>query len=195
LDSCYGQNLGFDVPPSTADSISCLLEGQRQLDEWRLHLLPSLGLRIWDSPISAEDLERLDVRSIHQHRFNIVLSMRYNNLRILLYRRRLESFLETFWSTESTTTHDMRLLKQMDLGSVESCIESAVSIISIVHCIAMSSAWRRDLLGAWNYSLYYSKSIRFFLLINFELLLIIASVQRRIGHLWDAYCGFERTPK
>lgn len=93
--------------------------------------------------------------------------MRYNNLRILLYRRRLESFLETFWNTESTTTHDMRLLKQMDLGSVESCIESAVSIISMVHCIAMSSAWRRDLLGAWNYSLYYSKSICFLLLINF----------------------------
>jgi hypothetical protein len=112
--------------------------------------------------MSAEDLERLDAGSIHHHRFNIVLTMRYNNLRILLYRRRLESFLETFWSTESSITNDMRLLKQMDLGSVENCIESAVSIISIVHCIAMSSAWRRDLLGAWNYSLYYSKSICFF---------------------------------
>lgn len=166
LDSCYGQNLGFDAPLSPADSIPYLLEGQRQLDEWRLHLLPSLGLQVWDGPISAEDLERLDEGSIQQHRFNIVLSMRYNNLRILLYRHRLESFLETFWSTESTATHDMRPLRQMDLGSVESCVESAVSIISIVHCVATSSAWRRDLLGAWNYSLYYSTSMCFLLFIK-----------------------------
>lgn len=109
--------------------------------------------------MSAEEVESMDRDSIIHHRFNIVLSVRYNNLRILLHRRRLESFLERFWANESITSHDKRLIQQMDLGSVESCVESATSIISTVHCITRSGGWRRELLGAWNYSLYYSKSL------------------------------------
>lgn len=158
LDSCYGQNLGFEAPFNAAESTSCLLKCQLQLNSWRLQLLPSLGFQVWDGPMEADDVEKMGEDSILKHRFNIVLSMRYNNLKILLHRRRLESFMETSPAAEPITSQDMKLLGQMDLGSVESCIQSAISIISTVHSILTSNAWRRELLGAWNYSLYYSKS-------------------------------------
>lgn len=72
--------------------------------------------------MEADDVEKMGEDSILKHRFNIVLSMRYNNLKILLHRRRLESFMETSPAAEPITSQDMKLLGQMDLGSVESCI-------------------------------------------------------------------------
>lgn len=140
-----------------SDAISRVFDGQHQLDVWRLQLVPSLGFRIWDTPMSPEDVEKMDTDSIICHRFSIVLSVRYNNLRILLHRRHLESLLRSLGSSEDNSSHaDKRLLHQMSLSSVESCVESAISIISTIHCITSSSSWRRELLGAWNYSLYYS---------------------------------------
>ena len=140
------------------DVMSGILEGQRQLDEWRLQQLPSLGLKVCDSPLSLNDVEKMDAGSIIRHRFEVVLSVRYNNLRILVHRRCLESLLDPIQAQGDTlATSEMRLLQQMELSSVISCVESAMSIISIVHNMSAGSGWRREFLGAWNYSLYYSR--------------------------------------
>jgi hypothetical protein len=138
--------------------MSGILEGQRQLDEWRLQQLPSLGLKVCDSPLSLGDVEKMDTGSIIRHRFEVVLSVRYNNLRILVHRRCLESLLDPIQTQGDTqATSETRLLQQMGLSSVISCVESATSIISIVHNMSAGSGWRREFLGAWNYSLYYSR--------------------------------------
>ncbi|KAJ5983385.1 hypothetical protein N7481_005484 [Penicillium waksmanii] len=157
LESCYGANLGFEVSTSPIDAMSGILEGQRQLDEWRLQQLPSLGLKVCDSPLSLDDVEKMDTGSIIRHRFEVVLSVRYNNLRILVHRRCLESLLDPVQTQGDTlATSETRLLQQMGLSSVISCVESAMSIISIVHNMSAGSGWRREFLGAWNYSLYYT---------------------------------------
>lgn len=65
LDSCYGQNLGFEDPASVSNAISRVFDGQDQLDLWRLQLVPSLGFRIWDAPMSLEDVEKTDKRLDH----------------------------------------------------------------------------------------------------------------------------------
>ncbi|KAK9233844.1 fungal-specific transcription factor domain-containing protein [Lipomyces kononenkoae] len=156
LDFCYGQNLGLQSSLSTADSISHILEGQRQLNEWRSQLLPSLGLQIWEDLMTLEDVKKMEPQSIISHRFNIVLSVRYHNLRILLHRPGLERFLEAFWHTGDMRDPDKRILMQTNIASVQNCVESAVSIISVVHSITTSTASCRELLGGWNYSLYYT---------------------------------------
>lgn len=159
LELCYGANIGIKVPTSSIDAMSGTLEGQRRLDEWRLQQLPSLGLQVWDTPMSREDIEKMDAGSVIHHRFNVVLSVRYNNLRILVHRRCLESLLDSFQTQDDTmVTSETRLLQHMGLNSVASCVESAVSIISTVYNISSGSGWRREFLGAWNYSLYYSRS-------------------------------------
>lgn len=157
IDRCYGQNLGFEHAPTTVDVVSQVLEGEHQLEEWRLQLLPTLGLKISHKPFTPEDVERMDPDSVIPERFNIVLSLRYHNLRILLHRKFLEKFLDAYGVGDSGN-HEKKLLQQVGINSVHNCVESAIMIISTVHTLASSTGWKRELLGAWNYSLYYSTS-------------------------------------
>ncbi|KAL1866395.1 hypothetical protein Plec18167_009063 [Paecilomyces lecythidis] len=155
IDRCYGQNLGFEHAPTTVDVVSQVLEGEHQLEEWRLQLLPTLGLKISHKPFTPEDVERMDPDSVIPERFNIVLSLRYHNLRILLHRKFLEKFLDAYGLGDSGN-HEKKLLQQVGINSVHNCVESAIMIISTVHTLASSTGWKRELLGAWNYSLYYT---------------------------------------
>lgn len=93
-------------------------------------------------------------------RFNIVLSLRYHNLRILLHRPILEKYLDAHG--ESNIINDSfgpqrNMVQQIGISSIQTCVESAIIIISAVHTVVLANGWRRDLLGAWNYSLFYSK--------------------------------------
>ncbi|KAJ5752333.1 transcriptional regulatory protein GAL4 [Penicillium odoratum] len=155
LDTCYGQNLGFEHPLTPANALPQILEGERQLEEWRFSIVPSLGIRLWHEPLLAEDLAQLNPESRIRHRFGIVLSVRYHNLRILLYRKCLECFLGAY-SVDDSASQENKLARQMSFTGVQNCIESAKSIISTVHTITSSGGWRRGLLGAWNYTLYYT---------------------------------------
>jgi hypothetical protein len=112
---------------------------------------------VWEQPLRPEDVQEMQEDSVIRHRFSIVLSVRYHNLRILLYRRRLESFLRAFGAHDDSSS-DRRLLQSAGITSVQNCVDSAIAIISAVHTITLSTGWRRELLGAWNNSLYYSKS-------------------------------------
>ncbi|KAJ5921542.1 transcriptional regulatory protein GAL4 [Penicillium verhagenii] len=132
-----------------------ILDGERQLQEWRFSIVPSLGIRLWHEPLLADDLAHLDPESTIRHRFGIVLSVRYHNLRILLYRKFLECFLDAY-SADDSASQENNLVQQMGFTGVQNCLESAKSIISTVHTITSSGGWRRGLLGAWNYSLYYT---------------------------------------
>jgi hypothetical protein len=155
IDTCYGQNLGFDHCCTTFHVVSRVLEGDRQLEEWQHQLLPTLGMYVSQKPLTPANIENMKPESLTFERFNIVLSLRYHNLRILLHRKFLEKFLETS-GTEESTNPEKKILRQVGIGSVQNCVESAVIIISTVHSIASATGWHRDLLGAWNYSLYYS---------------------------------------
>ena len=157
LDNCYCQNLGFEHPLTTASAVPQILEGERQLEEWRSQIVPSLGIKLWHEPLLADDLEQMAPESTIRHRFGIVLSVRYHNLRILLYRNFLEGFLDGH-GHEGPVSQEKKLIRQMGVTGVQNCIESAQSIISTAHTILSSGGWRRGLLGAWNYTLYYSKS-------------------------------------
>lgn len=159
LDNCYCQNLAFEHPLTTANAVPQILEGERQLEEWRYVTVPSLGMKLWHEPLLAADLAQLDLESTIRHRFGIVLSVRYHNLRILLYRKFLEGFLDAYHA-EDSVSQENKLAQQMGLTGVQNCVESAKSIISTVHTITSSGGWHRGLLGAWNYSLYYSKCTR-----------------------------------
>lgn len=159
LENCYCQNLGFDHPLSPSNAVPQIFEGERQLEEWRFSIVPSLGIRLWHEPLLADDLVQLDPESTIRHRFGIVLSVRYHNLRILLYRKFLESYLDAY-SADESASQKHNLVHQMGFMGVQNCIESAKSIISTVHTITSSGGWHRGLLGAWNYSLYYSRSTR-----------------------------------
>ncbi|KAL1963182.1 hypothetical protein VTN77DRAFT_8615 [Rasamsonia byssochlamydoides] len=181
IDTCYGQNLGFDHSQTTFHVVSRVLEGDRQLEEWQHQLLPTLGLHVSQKPLTPADIESMKPESLIFERFNIVLSLRYHNLRILLHRKFLEKFLETS-GTEDTSNPEKKVLRQVGINSVQNCVESAIIIISTVHTIALSTGWHRDLLGAWNYSLYYTFNAG---LVIFGALLVSSKESPHNPALWD----------
>jgi hypothetical protein len=161
IDTCYGQNLGLAEYLEDSEIFSLVLKGERQLDEWKLHLLPQLLLHVCDVPLGPQGLDQIDSRNLIVERFNMVLSLRYHNLRILLHRPVLERILDAHsaWGHNTMNTGtEKSMLHQIGFTSVETCVDSAMIIISIVHTIVLSTGRRRDLLGAWNYSLFYSES-------------------------------------
>lgn len=155
IDTCYGQNLGLEDCLPVAEIISLTLKGETQLTEWKDQILPALNLRVCDTPLCSQDLDKLEAKDKITERFNLVLSLRFHNLHILLHRPILEKLLDVHGGpingAETTMMH------QVCISSIENCVDSAMIIISIVHTVVLSSGWRRDLLGAWNYSLFYSK--------------------------------------
>lgn len=160
IDTCYEQNLGLEDLPAESELIALVLKGQRELDEWKYQLLPPLQLRVCDIPLSPQDLEKMEENDLIVERFNIVLSLRYHNLRILLHRPILEKFLDAHGESDIVneiigSQHNM--VQQIGISSIQTCVDSAMIIISAVHTVVLANGWRRDLLGAWNYSLFYSK--------------------------------------
>jgi hypothetical protein len=89
-----------------------------------------------------------------------VLSVRYHNLRILLHRPMLETFLDACGGSKAgaNASGGYGMVQHLGISSIETCVNSAMAVISMVRTVVMSGGWRRDLLGAWNYSLFYSKS-------------------------------------
>lgn len=159
IDACYGQNLGLEEYPPDGEIISMTLKGDRQLDEWKYQTVPPLGLQICHVPFGSQDLDKIEAKDKTTQRFNMVLSLRFHNLRILNHRPILEKFLDTYRGNNANGLHgvDAGMMRQVCVSSIETCVDSAMIIISIVHTVVLSSGWRRDLLGAWNYSLFYSK--------------------------------------
>ena len=156
IDACYKQNLGLAETPPDAELLSMTLKGDRRLDEWRSQIIPALGLRIRSTPVVSQDLEKIEVKDKIAERFNVVLSLRFHNLRILNHRHILETFLD---SAKGINGIEASMMHQVYVSSIETCLDSSISVIAIVHSVVLSHGWRRDLLGAWNYSLFYSKSI------------------------------------
>ncbi|KFZ23187.1 hypothetical protein V502_02339 [Pseudogymnoascus sp. VKM F-4520 (FW-2644)] len=157
IDSCYGQNLGFQDSSTNMEAVSLVLAGERQLEEWKQQLLPLLYLRVSEEPFGAQDLDKMDSNNQIVERFNVVLSLRFHNLRILLHRPFLEKFLNDYSGNDSNTqSTENKILHQVGINSVQTCVNSAKIIISIVRTVVSSTDWHRDLLGAWNYSLFYA---------------------------------------
>lgn len=158
IDTCYGQNLGLEEFRTDSELISVVLRGEEQLEQWKSELV-HLQMCVYDTRLGPEDLEKMDVDKKITERFAIVLSVRYHNLQILLHRPVLEKFLEGCArpSASRAKSGERGKVQQLGSGSVETCVQSAITIISIVHTIVLSDGWRRDLLGAWNFSLFYSK--------------------------------------
>lgn len=159
IDMCYGQNLGLEEYRTDSEIISLVLKVEEELEQWKLQLGP-LHMRVYDTPMSSQDLEKMVAENKSMERFINVLSVRYHNLQILLHRPILEKFLEGCGSSTSARSKnggERGKVQQLGISSVETCINSAIVVISIVHTIVLSSGWRRDLLGAWNYSLFYSE--------------------------------------
>lgn len=85
-----------------------------------------------------------------------VLTLRFLNVRLLLHRAIL---LRTLGSNAAAASldHEVALLQHIGPSSTKTCLESAVHTLDLVHATVTSSGSHKEVLGAWWFSLYYSK--------------------------------------
>jgi hypothetical protein len=155
IDSLYGQNLGCDKPLEVGETVAPLFKAEHQLMDWE-RTLPA-NLKVTSSEqISSQNIENpLHEDDYIELRLRTILTLRYLNLCLLLHRPILNKYLDL--ASSKTYSHELRLLQQVGSNSIKICMQSSVEVISIVHAAVHKTHKHRTLLGAWWYSLYYSK--------------------------------------
>lgn len=155
IDSLYGQNISCDQPSEVGDTIARLFNIERELGDWE-RALPR-NLRIWSSQDVLDNtndtVTNENVRN--ENRLATILTLRYLNVRLLLHRPILIKFLDTSGKADGDC-HELTLLQKIGSNSIQLSMQSAIDIIGIVHAAVHATGQKRELLGAWWFSLYYS---------------------------------------
>ncbi|KIW01420.1 hypothetical protein, variant [Verruconis gallopava] len=149
IDSLYGGNLGCGEISSVFDITSRLLHIEQELLEWQRTLPPDMTL------VTHPELKRVQTETSLPLRFRVILTLRFNNIRILAHRPILVKFLDVIGGSEGDT-QELSMLTQVGMDSVQTCVHSASTILEIVGYLVNAGEMRRTLLGAWWYTLYYT---------------------------------------
>lgn len=150
LDVLYGSNLGFDIPDNVFDTTSNILQFEQKLLAWQLSLPPTLSLVEPSSFVTVSESTGL-------LRFRFILTVRFLNLRILAHRPILCQYLDLLGKSRPDWQR-LAVLRQLGTNSIRICVQSALDIIRIMRAILCPPEPQQKLLGAWWFSLYYSKS-------------------------------------
>jgi hypothetical protein len=156
IDQLYGQNLGYGDDQPVSNIVTKLFAIEGALVDWK-NLLPKgldiiqpdgVALRLaQDEPASPSHLAL---------KLQMVLSLRYLNVRLLLHRAVLLRILGSNGAAASVD-HEAVLLQHVGPNSIKTCLDSAVHTLDLVHATVTCPGSHKEVLGAWWFSLYYSK--------------------------------------
>lgn len=110
----------------------------------------------YDQLTTMREQSHLTVSQKAAQTLRIVLTLRSLNIRLLLHRPILVKFLDSGCESYKDV-HDIQMLRQIGSHSLHVCMHTADEIISIVHAVVTSVDATRTSVGAWWYTLYYSK--------------------------------------
>jgi hypothetical protein len=130
--------------------------------------------------VTHAELKRVQTETTLPLRFRVILTLRFNNIRILAHRPILVKFLDVIGGSESDT-QELSMLTQLGMDSVQTCVQSASTVLEIVGFLVNAGEMRRTLLGAWWYTLYYSMLHPY--CYGTDKVLTTFSIQRRSGNL------------
>lgn len=152
IGTLYDYNLGCEEPPAETKIVSDILNLEQQLNDWRQNLPPPLYLR------SASNLpHRKDAQDQATERFRVILSLRYLNLQLLIYRPMLTASLSKCSSSANGAGQRHGSLHHMHMTFSRTQIQIAEDIVEIIYAVLTNPGLGRDLIGAWWFTLYYSK--------------------------------------
>jgi Fungal specific transcription factor domain/Fungal Zn(2)-Cys(6) binuclear cluster domain len=145
----YGGNVGSNAQSDVFSNIAQLFSLEQQLAEWKGSLPPSLVLR------ESQDLSRFGGGELPAYeRSRVVLTLRYHNVRILVHRLILVRFLDMA-GKDDLDEQQFASFQQIGFNSVQTCMHAASEIINSVREVVHSTGFKRTLLGAWWFTLYY----------------------------------------
>lgn len=149
MDALYDNNLGCEIVDNVFNTASQLLQFEQKFLAWQ-HSLPATLTLVDPNSLLLENNDQ------EMQRYRFVLTVRFHNARILAHRPILSKYLE-FFGASKPDDHRMAVLRQVGGSSLRICAQSALAIIALVRAVLNSVDPPRHLLGAWWFSLYYSK--------------------------------------
>lgn len=150
LDTLYGSNLDSDASRDVFKVASDVALLEHQISEAQ-RSFPSTLRAVQLSDLVCET--RPPFRTL---RFRLILTLRYHNLRILTHRPLLQRYLGILRSQTEDGQH-LSSLHQVGLNSLHICMQSARAVIELLTHTTKSKGEDKGLLGAWWFSLYYSR--------------------------------------
>ena len=91
-------------------------------------------------------------------KLQMVLTLRYLNVRLLLHRAVLLRALGSN-GVVGSVDHEAALLQHIGPNSAKTCLDSAVHTLDLVQATVTSPGSHKEVLGAWWFSLYYSELV------------------------------------
>ncbi|EUC39529.1 hypothetical protein COCMIDRAFT_111318, partial [Bipolaris oryzae ATCC 44560] len=175
LDFLYGSNLGCEDHLDVFEAASYLLRCEQKFFSWQRDLPKRISL------IRPEDIEQ-EPNEFKVMGLRIILTLRFLNLRILAHRPILCLYLESLGASQVDPLQ-LATLRQVGANSVQLCVQSATTIVDITSWALKHNSPRRNLLGAWWFSLYYT--------FNASLVLYSALIIQHQTKLWDQPMAME----
>jgi hypothetical protein len=147
IQSVYGSNLDNSGKPGLLGSLlSEVLNTEHELSEW-IQGLPSglvlTTLKQMDNGSPSDDVQA--------QRSQVILTLRYLNVRILLHRAVLERLLIA--PKLDLGNSRQNYVSSTAISSIDRCIDAAMETISMVS----RSSYRQEILPVWWYSIYFCK--------------------------------------
>lgn len=150
LDTLYGSNLDSGSPQGVFKVASDVSLMEHQIREAQRGFPSAL------QPVQLSDLVHETRPPFRTLRFRVILTLRHHNLRILTHRPLLQRYLGILRSQSEDGQH-LSSLQQVGPNSLHICMQSARTIIELMAQTTKSKGEDKGLLGAWWFSLYYSK--------------------------------------
>lgn len=159
IDQLYGSNLACGETVLTADMASTMVQLDQDVTIWECGLSKAM------MPMKAQDFIQLTLsgpQELKQYRFKTILTLRKCNVQLLVYRPLLIRLLQYDEQPPQSEAHsnEGQLLMRLSQNCIQNAAQSALEVVSIAHSnLLFHSTERSSLLGAWWYTLYYSKTI------------------------------------
>ena len=154
IDLCYGANLGCDEILGVVELLPRVFQLEKELMDWKCALPKDISLKPFEDVLPGWP----DDHHCALERLAVVLTLRYLGVRILVHRPILVKLLDAS-SQPKAENQETALLQQIGPSSLEICIQSSMGVINLIQSIINSTDLRRNTLGSYWSSLYYSKKL------------------------------------
>jgi hypothetical protein len=152
IDLLYGGNLGCGEKLPNYELTISIMKVRRMLEGWARQLPPHMGL------IHISKLTGNISADFMLARFRMILTLRFNNVRILAHRIVLVRVCELVADSDASQTVDLMELRDVAGNAVEACVSSSADIVNLVgYAVRDDAGLARQLLGAWWFTLYYGE--------------------------------------
>jgi hypothetical protein len=152
MATLYGHNLGCGGTPSEIVMMTQIVELEQELSDWQQSLPPSLFLRS-SANLPSEDF----TEDYTMERFRMILTHRYLHVQLLLHRPSLTRSLGKGPAESGPSLRPQKSVSQMQAAFNRTCVRMAEEVVEITYAVLTTPSMGRYLIGAWWFTMYYSK--------------------------------------